>query len=388
MPQAVAIVGTGQTQHCTRRKDANAPEMIHEAVTRALENAGMTLKDIDAIVIGNMEHFEGINYSDQWCIEGAGGYLKPYMKVATGGTTGSSVGLAAFYQVASGVYDTVLAIGWEKLSDSEGETTTGIVTAFDPIYERPTMAGAISGLAIGATSFMNTYGITPEQAALASVKSRRNAAKNPYAHLRTPVTVEEVVNSMMLSYPIRLLDMCPTSDGACAVIFSNASKAKKARGIPAWVKGAASVHNYAYLGEALSFIPPFSRWSLTEAAKKVYAQAGVTNPRRDIDVAEIYEPSAWSELQWYALLGFADPSEVGKFMESGATEIGGELPVNPSGGVISTNPIGATGLIRIAEAALQLRGEGGERQVEGARRALTTGFGGSNWNEVMFLERS
>lgn len=382
MPEQVYVIGTGQTVHTSCRKDKNAPELIHEAVTRALINSGLTLADIDAIVIGNMEHFEGINYSDLWCVEGSGGYLKPCIKLATGGTTGSTVGLGAFYQVASGIFDTVMAIGWEKLSDSAGETTTGIVTAFDPIFERPTIAGAISGLAVGAQSFMTENNITPEQAALCTVKARNNAAKNPFAHLRKPVTVEEVINSTPLSYPIKLLDMCPTSDGACAVIFGNIKASKKAQGLAVKITGVASAHNYTYLGETLSH-SQFTKFTLRDAAKKAYAMAGITNPKKDIDVAEIYEPCSWAELQWYGFLGFCEPSQAGKFMQSGATQIGGELPVNPSGGVICTNPIGATGLIRMAEASMQLRGECGERQVAGAKKAISTGFGGSNWNEVM-----
>src|SRR3989338_9174894 len=165
MSQATAIIGTGQTHHCSVRRDVNIPGMIHEAVTRALVDAELTMNDIDAIVIGNMEHFEGIHLSDMWSLDGAGGYLKPTIKVATGGCTGTSLGIAGYYHVASGLFDSCLAIGWEALSVSEGETTTGIITAFDPFFERPTFAGAISGLGIFAQEYMNQTGVTEAQAA-------------------------------------------------------------------------------------------------------------------------------------------------------------------------------------------------------------------------------
>ncbi len=386
MKYPVAIIGTGQTNHCSRRQDVSIPEMIREAVDRALANAGLSggPRDVDAVIIGNMEHFEGINLSDLWPVEGSGAFGKPGMKVATGGCTGSSLAIAAYYMVASGLYNRVMAVGWEMLSASAGETTTGIVTAFDPIYERPTLAGAISALAIVACEYVEKYKIPHEQAALAMVKARANAARNPHAHLRKPVTVEEVLASPMLSYPIRLLDMCPTSDGACAVIFASEEGVRQSAGKPAWVQAVASCHNYTYLGDTFSGSVTYKN-TLQEAARLAYKQTGITRPREEIDVAEIYSPCTYAELQWLEDLGFCGPGEGGRFIESGATHIGGEIPVNPSGGVMCTNPIGATGLIRVAEAAIQIRGEGGDRQVPGVRTAMATGFGGSFWNEILIL---
>lgn len=384
MRHPVAIIGTGQTNHCSRRQDVSIPEMIREAVDRALVNAGLSLAQVDAVIIGNMEHFEGINLSDLWPVEGSGAFGKPGMKVATGGCTGSSLALAAYYTVASGLYHKVMAVGWEMLSVSAGETTTGIVTAFDPIYERSTLAGAISALAIVACEYMERYKISPEQAALAMVQARANAAKNPHAHLRKPVTVAQVLASPMLSHPIRLLDMCPTSDGACAVIFASEENVRKSAGQPAWVKSVASCHNHTYLGDTFSGSVTYKN-TLQEAARLAYQQAGITRPRHEIDMAEIYSPCTYAELQWLEDLGLCGPGEGGRLIESGATGMGGDIPVNPSGGVMCTNPIGATGLIRVAEAAIQIRGEGGDHQVPYVRTAMATGFGGSFWNEIMIL---
>jgi acetyl-CoA C-acetyltransferase len=372
---SAAIIGAGQTAHRSRRLDVSAPELIDEAVQLALADAGLEPDGIDAIVVGNMEHFEGIHLSDLWAVEGTGGVGKPQLKVATGGTTGSSLAQAAYYLVAGGLFRTVMAVGWERLSDSEGETTTGIVTAFDPIYERPTLAGAVSGLAIWACHYRDTYGIEPEAAARVVVQARENAARNPNAHLREPVTVEQVIQSPMLSTPIRYLDMCPTSDGACAVVFTSAPGDRRA----AWVKGLASRHNHTYLGDV------DEKHTLELAAVEAYREAGITDPRKEFDVVEMYEPCTWAALDWAEALGLCERGGAAALWADGAARIDGDLPINPSGGVLCANPIGATGLVRVAEASMQVRGTAGERQVEGVRTALTTGFGGSFWNEVMIL---
>ncbi len=380
MGERVAIIGAGQTDHKSRRLDVNAPELVQEAVDRALLDAGVAPDAIDAVVIGNMEHFEGIHLSDLYASEGTRCPGKPHIKVATGGTTGSSLAQAAYYFVAGGLYQTVMAVGWERLSDSEGETTTGIVTAFDPIYERPTLAGAVSGLAVMANQYQVRHHVRPEDAALVVVQARQNAARNPHAHLRKAVTVQEVLASPMLSTPIRYLDMCPTSDGACAVVFTSQPGDRPS----AWCRGVASRHNHAYLGDCMEGAKSYLN-TLALAAEEAYRLAGIADPRKEIDVVEMYEPCTWAALMWAEFVRLAPPGEGASLWQSGAAAFGGELPINPSGGVLCTNPIGATGLIRVAEASLQVRGRAGDRQVDDVHTALTTGFGGSNWNEVMIL---
>ncbi|MCS6806836.1 MAG: thiolase family protein [Acidobacteriota bacterium] len=378
MPKNVAIIASGQTNHTSRRKDVNIPEMIREAVDRALTDAELTIDDIDAVVIGNMEHFEGINLSDMWASEGSGAVMKPCMKIATGGTTGTSVAAGAYYHCASGLFDTVLAIGWEKLSESD--TTAGIITAFDPIVERLTLAGAIGGLAIEANLYMTTYGLSQEHFAKAAVMARKNAQNNPHAHLKHDLTVEMVLNSPMIAYPIHYLDMCPTSDGACAVIFASEDRARRLCPRPAWIKAAVCRHNHPYIGDVW-----WDRSTLESAAIEAYKIAGITNPRKELDVIELYDPASYALVAWIQHLHICGPGEGGKLIDDGSITMEGDIPVNPSGGVISTNPIGATALIRVAEAALQIQGKAGARQVEGAKTALATGFGGSYWNEVFIL---
>jgi len=317
-----------------------------------------------------------------WAAESLGAIGKHLMMVATGGTTGASVAHAGFYHAASGAFDTVMCVGFEKQSD--GDTTAGLIFQADPIFERFNMAGAIGTFALGASEYMDAYGVTEEQAALVSVKNRGNAVNNRWAHLRKAVTLDEVMGSRYLARPIKLLDMCPASDGACAImVASEDAVKKKSPNKPAWFKALATRHDQPFNSDLPLLI---NMRSLTDAAKEAYGQAGITNPLKELDVAELYEPCTFAELSWYDALGFCEPGGGGKLMESGATQMDGELPVNPSGGVISTNCIGATALLRVAEAAIQVMGKGGDRQVDGVKTALATGFGGSFWTEITILE--
>ena len=379
----VAIVATGQTDHRSKRPDVNIVEMINEAVRRCLADANMTVEEVDAVVIGNMEHFEGIFFTEMWSVDGAGSFLKHGMKITTGGTTGSSLALAGYYHVASGLFDTVMTIGWEK--QSEGETTAGLIFQADPLWERATMSGAIGSFAASATAYMDKYGISEEQAARVAVKNRKNAMNNPHAHLKMDLTVEQVLKSKMLAYPIKMLDMCPTSDGACAMIFASEAKAKKTCQNPAWVIAGVTRHDQPFSTDLEMLMNLRTLRSATEEAYKI---AGIKEPLRDLDVVELYEPCTFAELSWYGAANFCDPAEAGKLMDSGATQMDGELPVNPSGGVLSTNCIGATAMIRVAEAAIQVMGKGGKRQVPNVKQAMATGFGGSWWSDVMILSKT
>ncbi len=381
MGRNVAIVGTGQTYHKSHRPDVNQREMINEAVTRALEDCEITIADIDAIVIGNMDHFESINYVDTWSVEGTGGVMKPIMKVSTGGTTGASVAIAAYYHVASGLFDRVLAIGWEK--NSESDTTAAIITCSDPIWDRFSYSGAIPSLATEATAYMEQYGATQENAALIAERDRANALNNPFAHLQKPLSVAEIMESPMLAYPIKLGDICPRTDGAGAVIFAAEDVARKMTSKPAWVRGTAVRHTYTWFGDSTNYTEGLV--SLQRASRDAYKQAGITKPAEELDVAELYLPYTWAGLKWIEDLQFCGPGEGAKFVREGNTHMGGKIPVNPSGGVISTNCIGATAILRVAEAAIQVMGKGDKRQVPEVKNALATGFGGCFWSDVMIL---
>jgi acetyl-CoA C-acetyltransferase len=377
MAKRVAIVGSGQTDHSGSRADVTGVELIHEAVRRALEDTGLRRDDIDGVVIGNMDHFEGINGVELWSIDGNGGLLKPTIKLTTGGTTGSTLAIAGYHLVASGFFDRLLVIGWEK--NSESDTTGAITTAFDPIWDRLVFAGAISGLAVDAMRYMHLFGVTEKDAARVAVRDRRHAVNNPHAHLRKEISVEDVMRSPVIADPLKMWDMCPRTDGACAVVYASEDVAEKICPKPAWIWATANRHLTSQLGD----IETYPIESLQLAAAEVYAKAGIREPLKEIDVMELYLPYSFAGLSWIEALGLCGPGQAPKLIWDGATDMGGELPINPSGGVISTNPIGATGLIRAAECALQISGRAGARQVPDVKRALSTGFGGCFWSDVL-----
>jgi len=378
---ATAIIGTGQTRHASRRDDVSQPELVREAAEAALADAAVRPGDLDAVLLANMELFEGRALPELWTGAGAFAAGKPCMKVATGGTSGTSGCIAAFHQVAAGLFDLVLVVGFEK--HSEGHAQTGMALT-DPFWDRAVASGALGNFALSISQYVAERGVSAEQAALVAVKARRNAARNPHAHLQIgELTVDEVLSSRMLADPVRLLDMCPQSDGACAIVVASAAAARRRCRRPAWVLAAETRHEQPYIGDIDRRLVTMR--TLREAARSAYARAGIGEPLADLDVAEIYEPVSYAELAWYEALGLCAAGEAGRLIEDGVTAMDGALPVNPSGGVLSTNPVGASGVIRVAEAALQIHGRGGERQVEGASRALATGYGVYAWADVIVL---
>jgi acetyl-CoA C-acetyltransferase len=214
-----------------------------------------------------------------------------------------------------------------------------------------------------------------------AVKDRLNALKNPYAHLKIPDITEEMVReSPMLWDPIRYLETCPSSDGAAAVVLADEDTAQ-ASANPAWILGTA-LRSEPTIGAGRDVVNPHAG---RNCAKDVYRQAGITDPRRDIDCVEMYVPFSWYEAMWLENLGFAEEGTGWKMVDDGTTALDGELPVNMSGGVLSSNPIGASGMCRFAEAALQVRGLAGEHQVDGARRALGHAYGGGSQFFAMWV---
>ncbi len=384
MGQKVAIIGTGQTKHAAKRTDVNIRELVNEAVVRALADSNLGIAQVDAVMVGNMEPFEGFMFPDHWAIDAWGGYLKPSVKFNTGGTVGTTTISAAYYYIASGLYDTILAVGFEKQSD--GHTQTAITTVGDPVWERTMMAGAVGNFALMASTYIHEGGVTPEHAAKVAVKARRNGARNQYAHLQmAELTVEEVMKSEVLSWPVRRLDMCPQSDGAVAVVLCAEPLARKRCPQPAWIRAVATAHEQQYMGDSPKRLAIMR--SQIDASRRVYKMAGIHDPVKELDVAEIYEVATWAELAMYANLGFCEHGHAGELIDAGVTTMEGELPVNPSGGVLCTNPIGATAMIRVAEAAMQVMGKAGDHQVPDVRTALATGYGGNAWTDALILSQ-
>ena len=388
MANRVAIVGIGQTYHKSNRKDVNQQEMVGEAVRAALADAQMKAKDIEAVFTSNMETFEGIYLPDHLMVDEVAAFMKPGLKVNTGGTTGASVIEEGFHFIASGLFDTALVIGFEK--QDTGDTTAAITAAVTPVWGKGVATGAIGEFAKQALTYMEKTGAKEEHAARVRLKADKGACKNPYAHLKLGLkTVDEILNSGYLVWPLRLLDFCPQSCGACALIVASESKAKKITKKPVWMADVVTVHQEPFRAGSFGDPTGLEAYSQDIAAERLYKRNGITNPIKDICMAEVYEPSNWEEMNLYEHFHFCEKYQGWKMVEKGITEMEGEFPVNPSGGVLATNPIGATPTIRVAEAALQVRGDAGEHQVtRDVHTALATALGGPNWTVMTLLKRS
>jgi acetyl-CoA C-acetyltransferase len=380
----VAIIGVGQTVHSSHREDVNQPEMIHEAVSAALKQAGLAIGDIDCIVHGNMELFEMVHQPDLWHTLGTGACGKETLRVTTGGTTGATLVCAADHLVASGLHDIVLAVGFEKLQ--EGHTTGGITNMADPLWGRQLQTGALTGMT--AADLIEEFG--EDRAKKASMKYRiimdKHAMNNDKAHRRLGLEFDQAddlsKNSPALVGELRMIHMCSQSDGACAMIFASEEKARKLCRQPAWIKDHITVHR-----EELFCIFGGIPYMTTHkyAAQKLYERNGIRDPRKEIDLFEMYDPSSWWGLDWLREFLLLENDGHIKMIENDEITMDGPFPVNPSGGVIASNPIGATAMIRVAEAALQIMGKAGDHQVKKpVNQAMASGFGGTMWT-VLFL---
>ncbi len=383
----VGIVGVGQSVFSSHREEVNQPEMIQEAVAEALKDAGITLDDVDCVIHGNMELFEMVHQPDLWHTLGTGARGKEVLRVTTGGTTGATLVCAADALVASGLHDVVLAIGFEKLQ--EGHTTGGITNMADPLWARQLQTGALTGMT--AADMIEEFG--EERAKKVSMRYRilmdENCMKNKKAHRRLGLSRDQaddlMVNSPALVGELRMIHMCSQSDGACAMIFASEEKAKQLKKRPAWIKDHITVHReemFCIFGDA-----PY-KTTMRYAAEKLFERNGVKDPVKEFDVFEMYDPSSWWATDWLREFLLLEGDQHLKMVENDEIAIGGKLPINPSGGVIGSNPIGATAMVRVAEAAMQIMGTAGEHQVPGeVKQALASGFGGTMWTVLFILTR-
>ncbi|MDX1649492.1 MAG: thiolase domain-containing protein [Myxococcota bacterium] len=379
MAERCGVIGIGQTKHDTARKDVSMPGLLREAAQRALDDAELTWKDIDAVVIGKApDMFEGVMMPELFLADALGGAYKPMLRVHTAGSVGGSTGIVAASLVQAGVHERVLTVAFEKQSESNAMWALTIRMPFAVAV----VAGAGGYFAPLIRGYIRRSGAPEDTGIRVALKDRLNALKNPYAHLQIPdVTFEQIQNSPMLWDPVRYLETCPSSDGACAMVMASESAAKKAPRPPAWVHATEMRSEPTYFSGRDQVNPQAGK----DCAKSLYKKAGISDPRRELDAAEIYVPFSWFEPMWMENLFFAPEGEGWKMTYDGATALDGDMPINPSGGVLSSNPIGASGLLRFAEAAMQVRGQAGEHQVEGARKAMGHAYGGGSQYFSMWI---
>ena len=379
MAERCAVIGVGQTKHASKRDDVSIAGLLREAAGRALDDAGLGYRDVDAVVIGKApDMFEGVMMPELYLADALGAVGKPMLRVHTAGSVGGSTAIVAASLVRAGVHRRVLTVAFEKQSESDA------MWALSPRYpfQPPLLAGAGGYFAPLIRAYIRRSNAPIEAGMMVAVKDRKHALKNPYAHLHMPdVSLEAVKASPMLWDPVRYLETCPSSDGACAMVLADEEAAARAPTKPAWIHATSNRSEPTMFAGRDQVDPRAGR----ECAAELYRQAGITDPRREIQVAEVYVPFSWFEPMWMENLGFAPVNEGWKMTVEGVTALGGALPINPSGGVLCTNPIGASGMLRFAEAAMQVRGQAGEHQVDGARVAMGHAYGGGSQFFAMWI---
>ncbi|MFH1139043.1 MAG: thiolase family protein [Pseudomonadota bacterium] len=362
----IAVVGAAQTKFEARKKDKTHYDLVYEATRDALADAGLGLDDIDNVVTVSNDFLDGRTISSMAVGEAAGAHDKNISTVEGDGTFGAMYGAMRVW----GGFRSTLVVAHSK--GSEGNQRIIGNAMFDPIFQRLLGIEPIGAAALQANAYMSRFGLTEEDFAAVSVKNHKNALNNPFAHLPLDLTVDEVMKSRKLADPIKLLDCGPISDGAAAIIIGNEEIVKKARTKPVWIKGVGHMAEDYFLGDRDLADPK----ALRGAAEKAYRMAGITNPLKELDAVELYDAFSYMEPLWLEGLGVCAPGRGGKLIERGVTVMNGELPVNPSGGVLSAHALLAAGLARIIEAALQIRGQAGARQVDGVKTALAHGING------------
>lgn len=381
----VAVVGAGMTRF-GKHQDRSMKDLAREAVENALRAAGMEREAIEAAAVGNA--VAGL-ITGQECIRGQvvlremgiGGI--PVINTENACASSSTAFHIAWLYVASGMYDTVLAVGMEKLFHPDKKRTfTAIGSAIDmeiaDEFARQ-MSGEQSGGAGESRSvFMDyyanlarqhsaRYGTTREQFAQIAAKNHTNGSLNPHAQFQTPRTVADILAAPLIAEPLTRMMCSPIGDGAAAVIITTAEKARQFTTKPVFVRASIIGSSQEHAADAPGIVE--------KTSQKAYSMAGISPS--EVQVVEVHDATAPAELIIYEELGLCGAGEGGKMISDGVTQIGGRVPVNPSGGLLAKgHPVGATGVAQISEIFWQLRGEAGKRQVAGAKVGLTENGGG------------
>ena len=358
----VSVIGVGMSRFA-KQPEVSIVDLTQAPILDALDDAGVAVGQVQAAYSGSVFGGSGLG---QKVLKGIGISSIPILNLENACSSGSSAFREAWLGVASGMYDVTLAFGAEKLTALGG----GAFPLSDDIEaDQGVLMPAV--YAMRARRHMMEYGTSIEQLAKIAVKNHHNSVHNPRAQYQREYTLEEVLNSRMIADPLTILHCCPTGDGAAAVVLAATEIAPRLRGKP--VKVCASV---LQSGLFKNDFRDMTKSDLSyRAAAAAYEIAGLGPD--DIDVAEVHDAFTIGELMYYEALGFCAPGDGGRLVDEGATEIGGRIPVNPSGGLLSKgHPVGATGVAQIVEIVNQLRGNCGPRQIAGARIGLTHCTGG------------
>jgi len=378
-----AIVGVGETEY-SKNSGMTVLELLLQASVRAIEDAGLTPRDIDGI----MPPFFGASAEDFICNFGIKD-LKYASVVHMGGASPVASLQTAAMAIATGIAENILCVvGWNGYSATRLSAPTGpidlplpvipLIMEFELPYGLMTPAQFYAPM---ATRHMHDYGTTSEQLGAVAVAMRKHALLNEKAIMKKPMTLEDHQNSRMITEPFRLFDCCLETDGAAAVVLSSAEKAGDLKKPPVYIMGAAEGH--PDLPDQIANRPVLTEVGVKKAAPRAFQMAGITP--KDVDVALLYDCFTWVVICQLEDLGFCKKGEGGPFVEGGRIELGGELPVNPHGGLLSQAHI--IGMNHVVEAVKQLRGQAGAAQVKEAEIALVTGYGDLGDGSITILRR-
>ncbi len=369
----VAVVGAGMTKFM-RRALETPKELAWGASKAALDSCGAKLADVDCVVHGTApDAFDGVHMKAEYLADGSGGVGRPYMRNYVGGGTGVFAPIHGWMHVASGMFDTCLVVCEEKMSSCRPHPQGAFLTIFDQITERPLGPNLLWIFALEMNRYMTTHGIPLEQIARVAVKNKRNALAHPSAQVAAETTVKEILASEVLAWPVHRMMVSPTSDGAAAVLLASEEAAARFTDRPVWIQGTGWSLDTSYWTNRDLYYPRY----VEKAARMAYGMAGVREPRKEIHLAEPYDPFAYKELHHLEGLLLAPKGGAARMTADGITERDGDLPVCPSGGLLGVgNPIAAAGLMKICELFWQMRHEAGGRQVPGnPRRGVAQAWG-------------
>jgi acetyl-CoA C-acetyltransferase len=357
-----------------RRALETPKELAWLASKAALDSAGMSLDQIQGVVHGTApDAFDGLHMKGEYLADGSGGWKKPYLRCYVGGGTGVYAIAQGWYHVASGLFDTALVVCEEKMSTCLPHPQAAFLTIFDNITEQPLKPNLLWIFALEQNRYMARHGITVEEIARVSVKNKHNALGHPSAQLGAELTVKDVLASEIMAWPVHRLMVSPTSDGAAAVVLAAEDLARKLTDKPVWVQGVGWCLDTTYWTNRDLYYPEY----VEKAAWMAYKMAGVREPRKEINIAEPYDPFAYKELHHLEGLQLAPKGQAPKLLADGLFDRDGDLPACPSGGLLGVgNPIAAAGTMKICELFWQLRGEAGARQVPGKpKRGVAQAWG-------------
>ncbi len=363
--QKVAVLGHGITKFMRRAKET-PKELTFDAVKMALENADMTIDDIDCVVLVTApDAFDGIHMNGEYLADAAGAKRKPYMRSYVGGGSGVFAIIHGWYHVASGHFNTCLVVAEEKMSSAQPHPQGVFNAIYDQFLERPLGVNLLWIFSLEMNRYMSVHGVSLETIAKVSIKNKKNALNNPVAQDGIPgdYTVEDILNSEVMVWPVHRLMVSPITDAAAAIVLASEREAKRRTDKPVWIEGVGWCLDTSYWTNRDLYYPKYVEY----AARMAYEMAGITDPRRDIHVVEPYDPFAYKELHHLEGLQLADKGEAPKLLEDGFwdrdTETG--IPSSPSGGLLGVgNPIAAAGLMKVISIYLQLKGEAGAQQVK------------------------